>query len=340
MSKYIRVLAFFLIFLAPVIGLPNSQFASTNQSDSNHTVHPNTYVKDPMSLLSKMCDAMNQTSFIGVLVYLHDNKLESMQIAKRHSDIEQYEKIYSLNGEAREVIRKNDTLMCIIPNAKKMTVESKQQSQLPFLIPHDLDNVKSYYDVSYQGDERVAGMNSHLIQLEPKDSYRYGRRLWIDKKHNMLLKSDVLGEQGTALEQMMFTQLKVVDSLPDKVFAPNEQVSDYERINIINKGAHTPSQQILHWRLNKAPMGFAVVSHNRMKSGVTGQMVEHLFLSDGMASVSVFVEPKSGDVFEGASRMGALNAFGAIKSGHKVITVGAVPAVTVRLINQNIVSAK
>lgn len=332
MSKF-KATLFILGCMASGVSLSalNGGHVSDSQTDA---------VQDPMALLGKMCDAMDQTSFSGTLVYLHDNKLESMRISKSYSELGQAEKIYSLNGEAREVIRKDDTLMCIIPNAKKVTVESKKQSQLPFLIPHDLDNVKSYYDVVYQGDERVADMDSYVIQLMPKDSYRYGHRLWIDKKHNMLLKSDVLGEQGVPVEQMMFTQLDVVESLPAHAFTPNKKASAYNRVNIVNKNAQTPSQQMLHWRLNKAPMGFAVVSHNRMESGATGRMVEHLFLSDGMASVSVFIEPKSGEAFEGASRMGALNAFGEIKSGHKVVTVGAVPPVTVRLINQNIVSAE
>lgn len=336
-KKCARVLVLLMACIVSGVSLSDSTQPSAHQPASDK---PDALTQDPMMLLSRMCEAMNQTSFSGTLVYLHDDTLESMKISKSYSDIGQSEKIYSLNGEAREVIRKNDILMCIIPNARKMTVESKKQSQLPFLIPHDLDNVKSYYDVSYQGDARVADMDSYLIQLTPKDSYRYGYRLWIDKKYNMLLKSDVLGEQGTPLEQMMFTQLNVVDSLPEQAFAPNAKSSAYERINIVNKNAQTPNQQMLHWRLNKAPMGFAVVSHNRMESGVTGYMVEHLFLSDGMASVSVFVEPKSGDAFEGASRIGALNAFGAVKSGYKVVTVGAVPPVTVRLINQNVVLAE
>lgn len=300
----------------------------------------NTVDQEPMQLLGKMCQAMNQTSFRGTLVYLHDNQLESMDIAKSHTEAGQAEKIYSLNGEARQVIRQNGTLMCIIPNAKKVTIESREHSQLPFSIPQNLDNVQSFYTVSIQGNERVADMDSFIVQLEPKDAYRYGRKLWIGKKYNMLLKSDVLGAKGQALEQMMFTSLNVVERLPDDVFAPSVESSAYKQINISSKIADQPKEQMLHWRLDKAPVGFTVVSHNRTRSSLTGQMIEHLFLSDGMASVSIFIEPKVGEVFEGESRMGAVNAYGSVKSGHKVVTVGAVPPVTVRLINQNIVLAE
>lgn len=295
----------------------------------------NAHAQEPLPLLSKMCDAMNQTNYYGTLVYLHDNKLESMKISKTNNESGQAEKIYSLNGEAREIIRQNDTLMCIIPSAKKITIDSKKHAQLPFSIPHNLDNVQAYYNVSYQGSERVADKSAYVVQLTPKDSYRYGHRLWIDKQHSMLLKTDVLNERNQPIEQVMFTDLNIVEALPNSVFTPNEAASNYKRIDVTPKAMNEARTQILHWGLNKAPVGFAVVSHSRM--GSANGAVEHLFLSDGMASVSVFIEPKTGEIFEGESRMGALNAYGAVKSGHKVVTVGAVPATTVKLINQNIV---
>ena len=68
--------------------------------------------------------------------------------------------------------------------------------------------------------------------------------------------------------------------------------------------------------------------------------VEHLVYSDGLATVSVFIEdPKTTtDVGEGYSHVGSTNAFSLTLRGRKVTAVGEVPRQTVRTIASSLVA--
>ncbi len=68
--------------------------------------------------------------------------------------------------------------------------------------------------------------------------------------------------------------------------------------------------------------------------------VEHLVYSDGLATVSVFIEDPNtkAEVSEGFSTMGSTNAFSLTLRGRKVTAVGEVPRQTVRTIASSLVS--
>ncbi|MEA3277082.1 MAG: MucB/RseB C-terminal domain-containing protein, partial [Pseudomonadota bacterium] len=62
------------------------------------------------------------------------------------------------------------------------------------------------------------------------------------------------------------------------------------------------------------------------------QQVEHFVLSDGLASVSVYVENGSQEGLKGGSRIGAVHAAGGRAYGHQVTVVGEVPSGTVEAV--------
>lgn len=289
---------------------------------------------DPKVLLKSMCNAMSNSSYRGTFVHLHNNRMESMEIVRRKTDKGEVEKILSLNGEAREIIREDDVVTCILPRSRKVTIdEARPGSQLPLSLPHNLDNVESFYDLSLNGEERIAGMDAYIVTLKPKDSYRYGHRVWIDKSTRLMVKSDLLDGQGMPVEQLMFTKLNVQDEIADELFLPTLKAENFERIKI-GRNADKSQEQDLKWTLTQVPYGFALVTQTRQLSPRTQEPMEHMLLSDGMASVSVFIESAKGKVMQGVSRMGAVHAYGALKDDYKVLVVGEVPAATVKLINQ------
>jgi sigma-E factor negative regulatory protein RseB len=58
--------------------------------------------------------------------------------------------------------------------------------------------------------------------------------------------------------------------------------------------------------------------------------VDQYVFSDGLSSLSVFVEPETREeAFSGVSRLGAINAWGGQVEGFQVTAVGEVPAVTI-----------
>ena len=65
--------------------------------------------------------------------------------------------------------------------------------------------------------------------------------------------------------------------------------------------------------------------------------VEHWVYSDGLASVSVYIEEAHNEEkYGGVSHRGALNAYGTMVAGHYVTVVGEVPRETVEMIGQSV----
>jgi sigma-E factor negative regulatory protein RseB len=62
--------------------------------------------------------------------------------------------------------------------------------------------------------------------------------------------------------------------------------------------------------------------------------VQHLVYSDGLASVSVFIEPRNPqtEAIRGLAKVGAAFAYSRDLEGHQVTAVGEVPAATVQAI--------
>ena len=80
------------------------------------------------------------------------------------------------------------------------------------------------------------------------------------------------------------------------------------------------------WRVTDAPAGFRLRSARRLGDSV------QLLYSDGLASVSVYVEPIAGaEQGESAMRRGAINVHSVWGSGRRVVAIGKVPAATVDL---------
>jgi sigma-E factor negative regulatory protein RseB len=67
--------------------------------------------------------------------------------------------------------------------------------------------------------------------------------------------------------------------------------------------------------------------------------VEHWVVSDGLASVSIYLEKAidKAEQFEGATQMGAISVFGAVIDGAQVTVIGDVPGETVEAIARSVV---
>jgi sigma-E factor negative regulatory protein RseB len=66
--------------------------------------------------------------------------------------------------------------------------------------------------------------------------------------------------------------------------------------------------------------------------------VQHIVLSDGLASVSVFIAKPAGDkdLFEGESQQGSMHAYARRLAGHQITVVGEVPRRTVEMIGSSL----
>jgi sigma-E factor negative regulatory protein RseB len=288
--------------------------------------------------LDDMSEALRILNYDGTFVYLHDGKLEAMRIIHRRDGEGEKERLVSLTGSAREVIRDNQSVTCILPDSKSVMVGRSGPRQ-PFpVVPRDLDSIEKYYRFESVGDDRMAGVMTQVVSITPRDAYRYGYRFWIAKDSKMLLKSDLNGVHGAPIEQVMFTQMGVGNEVSEASMpaSAGEEAPAWHHQDI--GGTATTDSGEPRWVVHRLPDGFSLThyQHKRMQPG--GEGTEHLVYSDGLATVSVYVEMASADAdaLTGLSSMGAMNAYGAIVDGHQVVVVGEVPAVTVEMMARSI----
>jgi sigma-E factor negative regulatory protein RseB len=288
--------------------------------------------------LDAMSGSLQRLDYSGTFVYLHDGKLEAMHITHRHEGTAEKERLASLTGSPREVIRDDQSVTCIMPDSKSVMVGASRPRQ-PFpMVPRNLDSIEKYYRFESVGDDRMAGIMSRVVTIMPRDAYRYGYRLWIAKDSKMLLKSDLTGAQGNPIEQMMFTQMNVGTGVSgsDQPITPSEDTPAWHHQDIRGTAAEEAGEP--RWVVRRLPEGFHLADYQRKRMRAGGAGTEHLVYSDGLATVSVYVEmaPADKNSFKGLSSVGAMNAYGVIVNGHQVVAVGEVPAVTVEMMARSV----
>lgn len=299
--------------------------------------------------LDRMSHALNNLDYEGTFVYQNDNQLETIQVVHIVDDEGEHERVYSLNGAPREIIRTPDAVRCILPDDQSIVVERQlTQDLFPTLPPSQVGDLEDYYRFQLIGDDRVADLQTKVLGIEPRDRFRYGYRLWLEKDTGMLLRSELVADGGEAIEQMMFTSITLGDSVPMK--ALESRLAGYQVAFGPRPPGKEPSESItrvrksddepLEWSVDGLPPGFHLKSHGRHDYRSSGaRSGEHLVFTDGLASVSVHVE-SAGDreaaAPDGISRMGAINAFSRVHQEHRVTVVGEVPPVTVRTIAHSV----
>jgi sigma-E factor negative regulatory protein RseB len=229
---------------------------------------------------------------------------------------------------------------CIMPDSKSVMVGRSRPRQ-PFpVVPRDLDSIEKYYRFESVGDDRMTGIMSQVVTITPRDAYRYGYRFWIARDSKLLLKSDLTGARGVPIEQVMFTHLGVGNEVSEAGMpaTPGEDAPAWHHQDIGGTAMADPGEP--HWAVHRLPEGFSLTNFQRKRMRPGGEETEHLVYSDGLATVSVYVEMASADdnPLTGLSSMGAMNAYGALVDGHQVVVVGEVPAVTVEMMARSIVS--
>ena len=289
--------------------------------------------------LDSMSGALQALNYDGTFVYLHDNRLEAMRIVHQVSPGGEKERLIALTGSAREVLRDEKVVTCIMPDNKSVMVGQSRPRQ-PFPdVPEDLDSLSPYYQLRDAGEDRIAGLMTRVIDITPRDKYRYGYRFWIDATNFMLLKFELKDVDGTAIEQVMFTDLKVGERIDPATLEPSltgEGYNWFRQENSTGDPAVNPVRP--EWTVTLLPAGFKMTDSQRRQVRQGGEHAEHMVFTDGLATVSVYVEKVMANetAFTGLSNRGAMNAFGSVLGDYQVTVVGEVPAATVQSVARSV----
>ncbi len=290
--------------------------------------------------LNQMQDALQNLNYYGTLVFMQGGDVQSMSLAHQATEDGGVERIVNLNGYAREVIRKNDIVTCYLPDSKTVTVSTRRSGKggwLSKLVANDFAAMQALYLFQMDGEDRVAGYPTRRVLIQPHDAFRYGYRLWLDRDSGLLLKSDLLSESAEILEQAMFAEVSIVDEVPPAMLQPSTRSDDFVWYEESNETEEiSPAEQT--WRVAEMPVGFKVVSQMRHLLPDSSQLAEHLLITDGLASVSIYIEALDGEPapFDGPFKRGAVNVYSTALDGHQIVVVGEVPAATVEMMARSL----
>jgi len=309
---------------------------------------------DPRDWLMKMNQALSTRNYDGTFFHLSENRVETMRIVHRVRAGRVTERLQSLDGSGREFVRNNDELTCYLPDQHTILVEPKPDNG-PFLgsLPQFGADVNEFYRIESLPDTRVLGHAVHVIAVNPKDQFRFGYRLWLDETTAMPLKTQLCDSRGQVIEQILFARLDMPDTIADSELTPAVRTDGMRWVRQ-GPSRDTASAALSAYRASELPPGFHLTVQGAQTLGAATVPASHLVYSDGLATVSVFVEaqpatPAPGGTdaasaapvdppMEGLARVGSGFAFSTVVQGHQDTAVGEVPAQTVEFIAHSVKS--
>ena len=328
---------------------------------------------DPREWLEKMNHALATRNYDGTFFHLSEGRVETMRIVHRVRGGRVTERLQSLDGSGREFVRNNDELTCYLPDQHTVLVETRQEHG-PFLgsLPQFGAAVNDYYLIESLPNAHVLGRTARVIAVNPKDQFRFGYRLWLDEKTAMPLKTQLCDSRGQVIEQIFFARLDMPENIADSELQPAVRT---DGMHWVRQGLSrdSASAALSAYRASELPPGFHLTVQGAQTLGGASVPASHLVYSDGLATVSVFIEaernpppPAAGVVppngspngavnaapngsssgspngaaqdapMQGLARVGSGFAFSTVVQGHQVTAVGEVPAQTVEFIAHSV----
>ena len=324
-----RIFALFSLFLLAVICFQ----AACAQELSRST-------ESALDWLKKMADAPRRHNYSGTFVYYADGHIETSRIVHKIDQAGERERIEVLDGSPRIVFRNNDEMQCYVPESKRIYAEKRWLRKFfPDILPLPLDNVDVNYSVRELGRERIADHECQVLSLIPRDSLRYGHKFWIDAGTGVPVKAAVVnGNQ--IIEQFAFAQLEIDREIDPSQLKPGQTLiaNDWKTTNLLTS---ILSEGELQWQIKSLPAGFRKLVEMKRNLAEKAALVDHVAISDGFATVSVFIEPIGKDAPSPVSGFftsrGAINIYVRTFDDNKITTIGEVPLETIKLIGDSVV---
>lgn len=291
---------------------------------------------DAWNMLQKAAVAARALSYEGIFVCQTNQKTRAVQITHIFNGKNEFARNIVLDGSPREVLSQGEDLVIYNPRNEKVIIEKRRgQNMFPAILPLNLEPVKENYVLYLGAQERVADRQAQILNLEPKDGLRYSYRFWIDTEFGLLLKSVLFNRQREIIENIAFNQLSMLNKVDLDWFKPkidHEKKYVMEDEQVILPDAKFP----VTWTIKELPAGYHKVTQmHRMVPGKP-YPVMHVVFSDGLASVSLFIEPavknmksKGRESKAVLIKNGNTSFYANENNGYLVTAVGEVPEATV-----------
>ncbi|MFC1578821.1 MucB/RseB C-terminal domain-containing protein [Pseudomonadota bacterium] len=279
---------------------------------------------EALAWLDKMSRSINQVSYHGVVTFQRGEDMQAMKLSHFVADGLASERLIELTGQGAEVLRVDHPLECVHPGHRLLRIGAELQA--------GRCGIADYYRFRVADGELVAGRQAVQVRIEPRDMYRYGYVMELDRETGLLLKSQTLGRGGKVLEKFQFASLSYAE---DQGTTGEAQL--VHRAHHPHPAPELSARQVASdWNVDWLPLGFTLTDLPQVAS-------ERRTYTDGLAVFSVFLEPLSQDIRpgEGVVRTGGTTSYtrGMHLAGRPVLVtvIGEVPLNTARMVADSIV---
>ena len=292
--------------------------------------------EDAVAWLQRAAAAARDLNYTGIIVYQSGTRVEVSRLVHYSDGNEHMGKLVSLDGPPREVISTRDQITCYLPDQKLIRIEPRTfRNVFPALSPGQLSALLEHYVFRRTEPARIAGIETQSFVFEPKDGLRYGHKFWADVPTGLLIKAKLFNERAETVEQFAFTEVQIGVHIDRDAVKPtySARAADWQ---VQSAPAEAVAQET-GWMVRQLPPGFRkVVEGYRTLRGKPGQ-VAHLVYTDGLVSVSVFIEPTAAAPKAlGAAQQGATSVYSRQVDDYVVTVVGEAPRSTIRQIAHSV----
>ncbi len=293
---------------------------------------------DGLRWLQRIGSAADKFSYSGVFIYHSGARTETSRITHVTEGGHEFDRLDVMDGSPRQVFREDSETRCVLPESRLVVVERHSpRRSFPAILPDGLGALSDYYSIRKGALDRVAGFDAQVIEIEPKDEFRYGRHFWVEQSSGLLLRSTLVGERGEPRESFAFTELKIGGAINKEQLKPRLKLSLPEwRIHDIKSRDFDIEQE--RWNFAASLPGFRIVSA-RKRQPQDGPEVTHVMFSDGLAAISVFIEPASNSKIKGDAAVlsaGGVNIYRRTAGDTQFMLVGDVPPQALRRLGDGI----
>jgi sigma-E factor negative regulatory protein RseB len=288
--------------------------------------------------LNKIVAATKKLNYSGSFTYSSGNQIETSRITRVVDAAGEREKLEVMDGSPREVTRVNSEVKCYLPEERTVIIDQSVHGRtFPARLSDSLSRVTEYYRVRIGEMGRVAGRESQMLTLEPKDSLRYGHQLWADTASGLLLRTRLVNDRGESIEQFMFTDVTIGSQVDKDKLKPKflNKSADWRIINA--KATDSPNDEG-DWVFRAQLPGYQQGTWMRRRMQADRPEAFHVVFSDGLAAISVFIEPIRPNHPErvGVFSSGPFNVYKRIHGDFVLTLLGEVPATAVKLLGDGI----
>ncbi len=304
---------------------------------------PATTAADARAWLTRIHTAASSGNYQGTMVFSVGGTMSSSRVGHYTVGDQTYEHLEALDGRQQQVLRHNDLVHTLWPQAKVAVIERRETLAAWSTTPQEVDpQALDQYEFRREGSARLAGRDTAVILLEPRDALRYAQRLWADLATGLMLRADVIGAAAAqggerpVLESTAFSEIAIgVKPQPDAVLQEIRNPRKLDGYRVVRPQQQRTALETEGWELQRPVPGFRLSGCLRrgMETAGDEEPVLQAVFTDGLTHVSLFVEPFKPKRHRGElqARQGATSTLMQRRGDYWVTAVGDVPPATLKL---------